>query len=213
MAMFSFCRYWPWWRQTQHWRDRGHWRAVYSPEEEVCQGGVARWCEALSSEKKNNRINRPLCLSLFSFLWDIFFQGESRGRRKDCFEKGSQVQFCIEMSNLQNCVEIFAFEMSLNDELLLKYRHVNLRSLQLGPPTMLKRLSDRNYLSPQMDQCKALYTVVLRHFCLAPINWMVKSPKFPNFRADLSFLRMASCAPFGLHAGLRKWNGEIFKTG
>ena len=88
--------------------------------------------------KKNNRINRPLCLSLFSFLWDIFFQGESRGRRKDCFEKGSQVQFCIEMSNLQNCVEIIAFEMSLNDELLLKYRHVNLRSLQLGPSTMLK---------------------------------------------------------------------------
>ena len=211
--MLTCYRYWPRWRQTQHWRDRGHWWAVYSQEEEVCQGGMARCCQVLSSEEKTIELFNHIVHHYFNAKWDIVFQGESRGRRKDCFEKGSQVQFCIEMSNLQNCVEIIAFEMSLNDELLLKYRHVNLRSLQLGPPTMLKRLSDRNYLSPQMDQCKALYTVVLRHFCLAPINWMVKSPKFPNFRADLSFLRMASCAPFGLHAGLRKWNGEIFKTG
>ena len=39
---------------------------------------------------------------------------------------------------MQNCVAKIAFEMSIKDELLLKYRHVNLRSLQLGPSTMLK---------------------------------------------------------------------------
>ena len=36
------------------------------------------------------------------------------------------------------CSAKIAFEMSIKDELLLKYRHVNLRSLQLGPSTMLK---------------------------------------------------------------------------
>ena len=88
--------------------------------------GAAKFCQ----------IKKTINWSTIFFI--AVFQGESRGRRKDCFEKGSQVQFCIEMLNLQNCFAKIAFEMSIKDELLLKYRHVNLRSLQLGPSTMLK---------------------------------------------------------------------------
>merc|ERR1711994_752636 len=92
-------------------------------------------------------------------------QGESLGRRKDCFEKGSQVQFCIEMFNLQNCGAKIAFEMSIKDEMLLQYRHVNVRSLQLGPSAMLTSSSDkRHFISTLMNKCKTFHTVVL-HLC------------------------------------------------
>ena len=104
MAMLSCCRHWPWWRQAQHRRDRGHWRAVYSQEEKVCQGGVARCCQVLSSEEKTIELFNHIVHHYFHAKWDIVFQGESRGQRKDCFEKQSQVQFRIEMFNLQNSV-------------------------------------------------------------------------------------------------------------
>ena len=53
--------------------------------------------------RKTIKLTNHIVHHYFHARWDIVFQGESRGRHKDCFEKGGQVQSCIEMF-CKNCI-------------------------------------------------------------------------------------------------------------